>query len=464
MLSLNRRDWLTSAAAATISAATSHWSSADETDGPSLRIAPFRADVTPPIGHPLCGGWIKPATVIDDPLEAIGYVIVGADKPIVVCAFDWTGILNSAHLRMREAIAAAVGTTPDRVAVQCVHQHDAPFACLDAQAIVAQYKELPAIVDVAFFDRVCGSVAKAAAEAVTKAVALTHVAIGVATVEKVAGNRRKVGPDGKVHAMRGSSCKDPALIADPEGLIDPLLRTIAFFSSDKKVVSSHYYACHPMSHYGQGRVSADFCGLARKQRQAEDPGCTHIYFTGCAGDIAAGKYNDGSPEMRPVLTRRMYDAIVLAEDVLKPVPIESLSWQTELVQLRPDLARWDAQQLAALIADPAQSVTARNRSAYTLAYLQRCERQQPIVFSALHVNSNSILHLPAECFIEYQLHAQDAFEGRFVCCAAYGDGGPWYLPTRPAFPQGGYEVSVAWCGPPVEDDLKAGIERLIPAR
>ena len=62
-----------------------------------------------------------------------------------------------------------------------------------------------------------------------------------------------------------------------------------------------------MSHYGAGHVSSDFVGLARKQRQSEEPACTHIYFTGCAGNIAAGKYNDGSHAMRPVLTRRVYD-------------------------------------------------------------------------------------------------------------------------------------------------------------
>ena len=44
-------------------------------------------------------------------------------------------------------------------------------------------------------------------------------------------------------------------------------------------------------------------------------------------------------------------------------------------------------------------------------------------------------------------------QGRFVACAAYGDGGPWYLPTKEAYPQGGYEVSVAWCDAGVDDVL-----------
>ena len=65
----------------------------------NLRLATFRFDITPPKGHSLCGGWIKPVIDIDDPLEAIGYVLLGAGKPIVICVLDWTGLLNSAHLR-----------------------------------------------------------------------------------------------------------------------------------------------------------------------------------------------------------------------------------------------------------------------------------------------------------------------------------------------------------------------------
>ena len=107
--------------------------------------------------------------------------------------------------------------------------------------------------------------------------------------------------------MRGSSCRNAELRALPEGLIDPWLKTVAFYENEEKLAALHYSATHPMSYYGRGRVSSDFVGLARKQRQKEEPGCLHVYFTGCSGNVAAGKYNDGSEEMRPILTRRIYD-------------------------------------------------------------------------------------------------------------------------------------------------------------
>ncbi|MCP4171172.1 MAG: hypothetical protein GY758_10425, partial [Fuerstiella sp.] len=119
----------------------------------NLRLSTFRFDVTPPVGHSLCGGWIKSVVGVDDPLEAIGYVLVGAGKPIVVCVVDWTGLLNNAHIQWRQALAEAAETTSDRVAVHCVHQHNAPFACIDAEQIVRDQGDLPHIVELDFFER-----------------------------------------------------------------------------------------------------------------------------------------------------------------------------------------------------------------------------------------------------------------------------------------------------------------------
>jgi hypothetical protein len=235
-------------------------------------IAPFRFDVTPPLGHSLLGGWIEPAIAIDDPLEAIGYVLLGAGDPIVVCAVDWAGLLNDAHLAWRTALAAAAGTTPDRVAVHCVHQHNAPFVCPTARAAAAQHPELPAMFDPAFFDTCLRRGADAVRAALPHAQRVTHVAHARTAVKNVASNRRVArDADDRVTAMRASACTDPALIALPRGTVDPWLQTIAYYGDDGcKLVACHFYATHPMSYYRDGRVTSDFCGLARKRRQAEE--------------------------------------------------------------------------------------------------------------------------------------------------------------------------------------------------
>jgi hypothetical protein len=455
-----RRSFLQASAAASaaasaglVSASISSLLQAAETaPAGKLAIAPFRFDVTPPMGHGLCGGWIKPVVAVDDPLEAIGFVLLGAERPIVVCAVDWTGILNGAHRQWREVLADAAGTTADRVAVQCVHQHNAPFACLESQAIVAEHKDLPPMIDVKFFGECLARGQKAVAEAVKSARPISHVATGQAQVKEVASNRRFVGADGKIEHWRGSAAKDAKLRELPEGLIDPWLKTVAFCDGERPIVACHYYATHPMSFYGDGRVTSDFVGLARNRRQQEQPDTTHIYFTGCSGNVAAGKYNDGTPAARERLTLRIYEGIVAAEKTLAARPIERVGWQTREVAMEANPA-FDAVQLAEQIANAKAALAGRLRPAFTLAFQRRCQRGEPIGISALHINDATLLHLPAESFLEYQLRAQAAAPKRFVATAAYGDGGPWYIPTADAYPQGGYEVSVAFSAASTDERL-----------
>src|SRR5690606_3887954 len=173
------------------------------------------------------------------------------------------------------------------------------------------------------------------------------------------------------------------------------LKTVAFYNGDKKIAACHYYACHPMSYYGDGRVSADFCGLARRRRQEEEPECVHLYFNGCGGNIGAGKYNDGSKEMRPVLVDRMYAGIVASEANLKPEPIDSLRWTTCDILPPPD-ARFQEDALMKQISDPQQPVVNRNRPAYTVAWIRRYQKKVPITLAGLHINDISMLHLPSE--------------------------------------------------------------------
>ncbi len=461
---INRRRFLSTSAAAGIAGALTPTFSASlataSNKAGSLHIGTFRFDVTPPMGHSLCGGWIKPVLGVDDPLEAIGYVILGAGKPIVVCVVDWTGLLNSAHIQWRQALAEAAGTTADRVTVHCVHQHNAPFACLDAEDIILEQGDLPHIIERDFYRRCLDSGQKAVENAIKQATSVTHVAYGQAEVQKVAGNRRIIGLSGKVISQRGSSSKSEVHQRLPEGLIDPMLKTVAFYNGDKKIVASHFYACHPMSYYGDGQVSSDFCGLARKERQKQEPDCTHLYFNGCGGNIGAGKYNNGSKEARVLLTQRMLNGMIESEKKLDPQAIENLHWETHDV-LPPLNPAFDEEVLMRQISDKKQRVVSRNRPSFTVTFIRRINAKIPITLSSLHVNDASLLHLPSESFIEYQLRAQATTPNRFVACAAYGDGGPWYIPTADAYPQGGYAVGVAWCAPEFDQMLSGGIQDLL---
>ena len=99
-----------------------------------LKLATFDLDATPPRGSRMTYDPLKEAGELT--LRCRGLVLTGMDQPVVLCAVDWIGIANSAHDAFREALAEAAGTTPERVAVHALHQHDAPLADFAAAEIL----------------------------------------------------------------------------------------------------------------------------------------------------------------------------------------------------------------------------------------------------------------------------------------------------------------------------------------
>jgi hypothetical protein len=429
---------------------------------PALHLATFSCDVTPPVGHPLCGGWIEPVRAVDDPLRALGIVLLGMGQPVVLCAVDWCGLRNEAHDAWRSALARAAHTVPSKVAVHCVHQHNAPFADVEAQRLLQAVKGPPSL-DLKFFERVVQRASKALTASLAKTTPFTHLGIGQGRVSQVASNRRILGPDKRVRFTRTSATRDEKVRNEPEGLIDPWLKTLSFWNGKQPLAALHYYATHPMSYYGDGRVSSDFCGLARERRQKDVPGIFQVYFTGCAGNITAGKYNDGNPKNRPILRDRVYEAMLVAWKATKRQAIKSWEWRTEAVLLPPRPERsFTAEDSRKVMADPKAPRARRGNAAFQLAWLSRIKR--PIELTCLDLGAAQVLHLPGEPFIEYQLRAQALRKDRFVCVAGYGDGGPGYIPTTVAYLQGGYEPTVALAGPKSEAILHAAIVRLLKGK
>jgi hypothetical protein len=430
---------------------------------PAFHLATFAADVTPPLGHPLCGGWIEPARAVDDPLTALGIVLLGQGKPVVLCVFDWVALRNDAHLAVRTALAEAAHTTPDHVSVHAVHPHNAPFADVVAQKLLDEAHGPPSL-DLKFFDKIVRDVATACRDSLARTKRFTHIGVGSAIVKEVASNRRVLGPDGKVRFTRTSATKNKEARDAPEGLIDPVLRTLSFWDGETPLAALHYYATHPMSYYGDGRVSADFCGLARQKLQDEDAKVVQVYFTGCAGNITAGKYNDGAQENRPVLRDRVYAAMKESFKSTKQIPVHGWDWRVDSVKLPPrkEESFGEAASRKALEDETAPKAK-RGNAAFQLAWLKRQDR--PIDVGCLDFGGNVfVLHLPGEPFIEYQLAAQKMRPDRAVFVSGYGDDGCGYIPTPQGYLEGGYEPTVALAGPESEAILLKAMAKLLKAK
>jgi hypothetical protein len=434
-----------------------------QTGNSAIRAATFQADVTPPVGSVLCHGGVAPAKEIVSPLTARGVILMGPSQPVVLCAVDWVGIGNRAHDAWRAELAKAVHTSPDRVSVHVVHQHDAPGIDYSTEEILATCGLSGAMFDKDFADEALQRVASAAHTAIAQGVPVTHVGFGKGRVDKVASNRRILDSDGHCALTRMSSCRNPRAIAAPEGIIDPDVRLVTFFHDDRPLVCLTYYACHPQSFYGRGGVNWDFPGYARAARSKAIPEALHIHFNGAGGDIAAGKYNDGSPANRPVLARRLELGMKAAWDGQRKVPLaaQDFSWRVRSVQLPVrDSIRED--DCLARLRDLTLKRRTRLFAARDLAWLRRMNSTYQIELSCLRLGPVRILHMPGELCIGYQLAAQAMRPHDFVCLAAYGDLGPGYICLEIAYRQGGYETSfVSRVAPTVENTLMQAMQDLL---
>ena len=432
----------------------------------ALRLATFQADVTPPLGSPLCNGNVKPVMEITTPLTARGIVLLGSGKPIVLCAFDWVGIGNGSYDQFRTELAKGVGTTADRVALHTLHQHDAPGSDFITERMLAKEGLSKQFSNADFDAQVMKRVATAARQSLAKAQPVTHFSHGAGRVEKVASNRRILGPDGKVALRRMSKSTKPEAKAAPEGTIDPLVRMIVFWQNKKPLSVLTYYATHPQSYYGQGLVNWDFVGYARQLREKALPGVPHIHFNGAGGNVAAGKYNDGSKKNRPLLAQRLADGMQLAWNTQQKslLTARDVGWKVEPVSL-PVSATLTEAGLKAKIKDKSLAIGERLRSARDLSFVQRMNNGHRIPLSCLQLGDAHIVHMPGELFVEYQLATQQMAPGKFIAMAAYGDYGPGYIGTRIAYGQGGYETGrVSRVAPEVETVLLNAARKLLQAQ
>lgn len=426
-----------------------------------MRLAAFDVDATPPLGAPMA---YQPVLRLDElTLRCRGIVLIGSGQPIVLCAVDWIGIANEGHDAFREALAEAAGTIPERVAVHTLHQHDAPGCDFTAERLIRE-------IGVRGYSRFEGEfhrlVIRRAADAVRVAInrsqPITHYAFGEGQVHEVASQRRIAGPDGRIRATRTSSTKDPAIRAEPEGVIDPIVSLLSFYNGDRPVAMLSYYACHPQSYYRRGIPSPDFPGIARFIRGQDMNNTFHLHFNGAGGNVTAGKYNDGAEPNRMILAQRLVEGIREAEARSKKVPLAAsqIGWKVEPVKLPIAAHLSEAKLIDELRASELTGTIAR---ADQLAFVCRAVEGHAIDVSCLQIGAARVLHLPGELFVEYQLAAKAMRPDLQVMMAAYGDYGPGYIGTQRAYAEGGYETqpTSSNVSPDSESVLMDAIKKLL---
>ena len=131
-----------------------------------LRVATFRCDVTPWPGEALV--WTARLVKVEDPLLAKGIVLEEGTNRYLLCAIDWCLLGNDSELSFRKALAEGAGTDPARVAIQCIHQHAAPYADETAHRLLDAAPGSPAHLSAKFLDAVRKQLTLATQEAASR--------------------------------------------------------------------------------------------------------------------------------------------------------------------------------------------------------------------------------------------------------------------------------------------------------
>jgi hypothetical protein len=414
--------------------------------GAELKVAAFQADATPDMGEPNI--WVQPVTSVMDPLLAKGIVLEDGRSRYVILAVDWCGIGGSTHLMLRQRIAKAAGTGIQRVALQVVHQHTAPYVEGDGYDWMAARGLKPLRMSGAYLEKLAGNLERAVAGAVAGLQPFDSIGMGRAAVERV-GSARRIWKGGKILVRYSSTAKAPELAAEPEGDIDREIRTVTFAQGTKPLVRMHYYASHPQTFCCDGRVTSDFVGAARARMEREE-GVAQVYFTGCGGDVTVGKYNTGLDSERAALAERMQAGMRASIAATQYEKVSRMMWTYADLHLpaKPAPAPGTVERTDQLV----------YRDAITEAF---AKRKRGLPASSLRVGRLVIVHLPGEPLLEFQRYAQRIGEGSFVAVAGYGEISPGYLCPDEAFRQGGYEPSASNGTPGAEARVKEVIRKLI---
>lgn len=422
----------------------------------------FRADVTPPVGDYLCGGLHGRSIGIDRPIWLSGIILEANGTRYVIASIEYCYLVGRSHNRMIDTIAHATGVPASQVTVHSTHAHDAPLINEELHALLEPIA--PGVHNESYFQRVLNDARQSVSEVLRQpGTVVGGVAYSTQPVKEFASNRRVVGADGTI-GVRWSICRDLQVRNAPVGTIDPLLRQVIFYDKDEKPVAAiSNYTSHPQVSDGRGLIGGEAPGYALQMFRQAYPDVFHMYLTGCAGDITAGKFTTLNKERNLLLFgSRLFDAMDSAFLHATPRPLGSVRWFDSSFDLQLSQLPTDIGPYRKIMLTPADSPTAAVGNQYVAGLrvlrLQNHIKQYRFRLSRLSLGGIDLLFAPAELLLKYQRFAQSQSPGELVM-SAYGDSFLNYVAPAECFTEGGYEVDPNWTE--VDESAEASINRAI---
>jgi len=416
-----------------------------------MKLAKFKINCTPPTGTPVGFGIGEKTIGLSDPLYLRGIILDDGNTKCIIASMDYCGLMNSAHEQLVKAIADAVETLADNVIIHCIHQHDAPLINFEIEDIL-NVKTFPR----KWWNDLLAEIAIECHKSLSEMLNISSLGYAQTKINGYASNRRIIGTNGKLEAMRYSKCADKELKNNPVGIIDPFLRTVAFRDLNNQIVASwSFYATHPQVANGRNMFSADAPGEAVKIVENSFSNSFPCFFTGAGGNITAGKYTspfDLEGNLKK-FGKILADGINHNLNSIHCKECEDFSLDTESFEFpRKQKISYSSEE------------GTENTKIFE-AVLESCAKNTEYQLKILSVGTVKIMFFPGEPFVEYQLFAQSLIPGDFIAIAGNCSNNFLYMPMEKSFKEGGYETKgFCWCDERIEKELKKAINNLVMNR
>ena len=430
-----------------------------------LRAGFSKVCISPPIGAPLAGfaARLEVSKGIHDDLYARALVLENAESAVAIVSVDVLALSSEFIKRVRNAIQANTGLSPESVMIASTHTHAGPVT-------ITTFFNPDGTLDRDYMN----TLAEAIDGAVTNAWRNrfpARVGVGVGHVEGVGVNRR-------------SSDQKP--IDEQIGIIK-----VTDAEANTRCVLINY-SCHPTV-LGPDNldVTGDFPAFAVDEIELAlgDDGFA-MFVNGTQGNISMGHSSELSA-IGIITPGRTFERAAELGHLLSAATLATLpsikvddhpTLKTSAIPVRLPLKEYppvdetlralheSEAHLAALVSSngdkTAQVLRARSEQLYasinnfyareTVAF---ADGMLPIELQGIRINDAVFVAIPAEVFVEIGLQLKQTAPHRiFIVGIANGYIG--YLPTSAAHEVGGYEVVSSKCRPEAEDKLIEQVLRL----
>ncbi|PFA63069.1 alkaline ceramidase [Bacillus sp. AFS015802] len=413
------------------------------------RVGVYKSDITPPLGTEFIG-YHRPGGImeVDERIYSTAFVFEHQHDKSVFISVDNIGMLINDTAVIRKRIAAELDVPFDKITVVYTHTHSGP-ATVSSSEIVRAYKttliENTVMAAVKAHERLQPS----------------EVGWNV-TLGDIGVNRREESADGKV--MMGTNEK---------GVVDKRIGILSIRNQQDHRHSGAIVFCtaHPnVLKSDSDRLSGDYPGMTRRILE-QILGCPVIIVQGAAGNVNA-KYRGSEEALKQM-------AYALSGSVLTMIPHityhEMTRLETNSVIMPMTLIKIPEPEALEKMASAAQEQWGVNTSKWLSHVLEKYEHHDrqisiDLEVQSFRVNEGSFSGIPMEPFSETALEITGELNDKLAFFGGYTNGYLGYLPTKEAYPHGGYEVELnpvvygpvtnLWM-PPVEDTAQTVVHNVL---